>query len=850
MKQDSILPYVAKPGRYLGCEYNSIHKPWKESAVRCALLFPDLYEIGMSHQGLQILYHIINQHPDALAERGYCPDMDMAKQLQNNNLPLTSLESGHPLAEFDLLGITLPYELCYTNILTILNLSGLELLSRDRDEKSPLIIGGGSCSMNPEPMADFFDAILLGDGEEGFLDIIEQVKAAKEDNCTKKELLLRLSHIDGLYVPSFFTVDYTNDGGIESINPLNDGYGEIHRRVLPDLNRIDHLKTPLVPNAGIVHDRLGIEIARGCTRGCRFCQAGMIYRPVRERTPAQISELAHAAIDNSGFDELALLSLSTGDYSCLDTLMHQLMDNFSDDYVSISMPSMRVGTLTQSLMDQIKRVRKTGFTVAPEAGSERLRQVINKGISEEDLLTTCRDAFSLGWKLIKLYFMIGLPTETMEDIDTIVELVKKAKNAGVQAGVGRKQINVSVGTFVPKPHTPFQWEPQLSMDESHERIGRLKRLLPRKGFNLKWHDPKQSYLEGVFARGDRRLAKLLICAWENGARLDSWSDHFNLTTWQESAEQCGIDLDSYLRRRELSETLPWHHLHSGVEVAFLKKELERAHRRKYTPDCRYHSCQKCGLCDFERIKPIVIDKTTTTEHVPSETTHSSHQCHTPPTSTTQDNHYKYLVSYEKRGRICYLGHLEILQLILRAIRRAKITVNFSQGYNPSPKISFSPPLPVGTESLVEFFIMDLPEPLDNLDQVITRLNRELSSGLTVKEIQLHSGKFPQNVKNTFMVTFPSNLTVVEHNAITRFLDQEEVLIKRVRKGKTKEINIRPLIEQITPLDANCLKWTLISRAGSPSVKVLEAIETIFADRQNELLEIKVVKTGWQPFENV
>jgi len=850
MKQNSILPYVAKPGRYIGGEHNSIHKPWQECSVHCALLFPDLYEIGMSHQGLQILYHIINNHPDSLAERGYCPDIDMAKQLKSAGLALTSLESGRPLNEFDLIGITLPYELCYTNILTILDLSGLELLSRDRDEHSPLIIGGGSCSMNPEPVADFFDAILLGDGEEGFIDIIEQIKEAKEENCSKQELLQRLSGIKGLYIPSFFEVDYKNEGSISRIKPLFKGYDTIHRRILPDLNRIDYLTSPLVPNCAIVHDRLGIEIARGCTRGCRFCQAGMIYRPVRERTPGQISDLARNAINNSGFNELALLSLSTGDYSCLDTLMHQLMDEFSDDYVSISMPSMRVGTLTQSVMDQIKRVRKTGFTVAPEAGSERLRQVINKGISEEDLLITCRDAFSLGWKLIKLYFMIGLPTETMDDIDDIVTLVKKAKQAGVQAGVGRKQINVSVGTFVPKPHTPFQWEPQISLDESKNRIDRLKQILPRKGFKLKWHDPKQSYLEGVFSRGDRRLADLLICAWNNGARLDSWSDHFNLDIWLDSAKQCGINFDDYLRRRELSETLPWDHLHAGVKPDFLKKELERAHKLQYTPDCRYHNCHKCGLCDFKLIKPIVHRRKgdIISQNDSGRTTTTESQGNS-PSNQRQENHYKYMVSYEKRGSICFLGHLEILQLILRAIRRAKINVNFSQGYNPSPKISFSPPLPVGTESLAEFFIMDLPQLLKNCDQIILRLNQQLPSGLTVKEIQLYPGKFPQNIKNTFITTFPSKLTVDEHKMIDNFLDDSEVLIKRVRKGKARKINIRPLVENISAHDPNSLKWTLISQAGSPSIKVLEAIKTILPDRQPALLEIKVVKTSWRPCKN-
>lgn len=849
MKRHLILPHVTKPGRYIGGEHNSIRKSWDDCTVRCGLIFPDLYEIGMSHQGLQILYHIVNQKQYALAERGYCPDFDMVKQLKQNNLPLTSLESGHSLAEFDIIGITLPYELCYSNILTILDLAGIDFFSRDRHESSPLIIGGGSCAMNPEPVADFFDAILLGDGEEAFLEIIETVKKAKETKCSRQELLHHLSRIDGLYIPSFFGVDYDRNGKIEAINPLIDGYHYVQRRVLPDLNRKDHLVHPIVPNAEIVHDRLGLEIARGCTRGCRFCQAGMIYRPVRERTVEQLTDMAISGIESSGFDELALLSLSTGDYSCLDSLMCQLMDHFSNKYVSISMPSMRVGTLTQSVMDQIRRVRKTGFTVAPEAGSERLRQVINKGISEEDLLTTCQDAFSLGWKLIKLYFMIGLPTETMEDIDSIFTLVKKAQNAGKQAGSKHKQINVSVGTFVPKPHTPFQWEPQLTINESNQRIQRLKQLLPRKGFKLKWHDPKQSYLEGVFSRGDRRLANLLVDAWKNGAGLDGWSDHFNLAVWQESAERCDINLDNYLRKRDTSEVLPWTHLRSGINDDFLKEELLKAHQLIYTPDCRYNNCQKCGLCDFKKIKPVVVNKIPTeSQEIPGNKKDSAKK-----TSVIAENkegtHYKYNVDYKKTGKICYLGHLEIIRLFFRALQRAKITVNFSQGYNPSPKISFSPPLPVGTESLAEFFIMDLPQPLINTKQTLDSINKELPEGMTVKTIQLHSGKFPQDVKNSYTIILPTRIAAQDLKRIDRFMSKDEVNIERFRKGKAKTINFRPLVEKLVALDENKLELSLINRAGFPSVKVSETIMEILPERQNEAMEIRILKTGWEEIDN-
>ncbi|MFW2368375.1 MAG: TIGR03960 family B12-binding radical SAM protein, partial [Desulforhopalus sp.] len=544
MTDRATLSAVTRPGRYLGREYNAVLKSWESAAVRFNLIFPDLYEIGMSHQGLQILYHILNNQEDSLAERCYCPDIDLENLLRERRQPLVSLESGRPLIDFDVLGFTLPYELCYTNILTILDLASIPLYSRDRDESYPLILGGGACSLNPEPVADFFDAILLGDGEESIVEIGALLATHKHDNMQKDALLDLLAGIEGIYIPAHFSPEYNSSGQLLAVRQQGGQAANVSRRILPNLDDIEHLKRPLVPNAKIVHDRLGIEVARGCTRGCRFCQAGITYRPVRERSVEKIMELAESGLNNSGFEELALLSLSTGDYSCLDQALPQLMDRFAKEYVSIAMPSMRVGTLTPEIMDQVKRVRKTGFTLAPEAGSERLRRVINKGITEDDLIATCSEAFSLGWRLIKLYFMIGLPTETAEDINEIAQLVKKVmatRNSG-PAG-GKKQINVSVGTFVPKPHTPFQWERQLTINESAEYLRLLQKTLPKKGCNLRYHNPSISFLEGVFSRGDRRLAELMQRAWEKGARLDGWSEHFDLRRWQQAAEECQLDLD-------------------------------------------------------------------------------------------------------------------------------------------------------------------------------------------------------------------------------------------------------------------------------------------------------------------
>jgi radical SAM family uncharacterized protein/radical SAM-linked protein len=847
--RNRLLPFVTKPGRYLGHEYNAILKDWNQAEVRCALIFPDLYEIGMSHQGLQILYHILNGQDKVLAERSYCPDRDMEKLLLERQSPLTSLESDHGLAEFDLLGITLPYELCYSNIITILNLAGIPLRARDRDESWPLILAGGSCSMNPEPVADFFDAILLGDGEEAIVEVAAMIGQAKADKLTRPELLKRLATIKGIYIPSFFQPRYTDTGAIDEIRAVHENVPHIQRRIVSDLSATSHLKRPLVPNGKIVHDRLGIEIARGCTRGCRFCQAGIIYRPVRERSPEQILDIARCGLGDSGFDELALLSLSTGDYSCIEQLIKQLMDTFASDYVSVSMPSMRVGTLTQSVMDQIKRVRKTGFTLAPEAGSERLRRVINKGITEEDLLTTCRDAFALGWKVMKFYFMIGLPTETMDDIDAITELAMKAKKEGDRDGRGRRQINVSLGTFVPKPHTPFQWEPQISIDESREKIRRIKSSLPRTGINLKYHDPEQSFLEGVFSRGDRRLAGLLEAAWKGGARLDAWSDHFDLNIWQAAGVECGLSLDTFLRRRDPSEILPWQHLHSGIETTFLQDELAKAHAEAYTPDCRYHGCQQCGLCDFKTIRPIVQGRKkgengeVTSEPqaaIPAGPTTLTSQTIQPPAA----GHFKYNVIYSRTGDICFLGHLELLQLVFRALRRAGIITNFSQGFNPSPKISFGLALPVGTESLAEYFIMDLPAPLTSPADTVTLLNRQLPPGLTVQSVALHSGKVPQSLQSSYTITCPRPVSQAELSRIEVFLKQEQFLLTRIRKGKKSGFDIRPLVVAIIPETANTIRLELLYTSSLPGVKPIEILTQVLQMDAETAATCKVLKTAW------
>jgi len=829
---DPILPLVRKPGQYVGGELHAVSGRFDADHLNFCLIFPDLYEIGMSHQGLQILYHLLNSRERTAAHRAYVPDVDLERELRTQGLPLFSLEAKVGLAAYDVLGITLPYELCYTNILTVLDLAGLPLRAESRTEAHPLVLGGGSCALNPEPVAEFFDAIVLGDGEEIIGEIADLLLLAKDEHWERRAVLTRLARIPGVYVPAFFRPRYHRDRLI-AIEPLQPEYSLVRKRVLPELHEAPYLHHPLVPVVSPVHDRLGVEIARGCTRGCRFCQAGITYRPVRERTLDEIMELANQGIAHSGFEELALLSLSTGDFSCLGELMAALMDRFADDFVSVSMPSMRVGTLTPEIMEQIKRVRKTGFTIAPEAGTDRLRQVINKGITEEDLLATCQDAFALGWKLIKLYFMVGLPTETEADVEGIIHLAKRAR---AQAGQGKGrpvQINLGVATFIPKPHTPFQWEPQLNLEESKQRINRLKQMLPRQGFKIKWHDPEQSFLEGVFSRGDRRLSQLIETAWAGGARLDSWSEHFDLAQWRRAAAACDLVLEEYLRRREAGEVLPWEHLHSGVDRSFLEAEHAKALAQQYTPDCRSHGCQGCGLCDFTTVRPVVHARPAADRPKAA-----------PPVRTEnkpQPQAYTYRVHYSRLGDSRFYGHLELLQLVFRTLQRAGLPLLFSGGFNPTPRVSFSQALPVGVESLAESFDMDLARPLASVEETAGLLNSRLPETIRVTGITLAPRGVIRSSLTSYTVTartYPDDLA----EKMQDFLVRESFVIDRFRKNRHKELDLRPLVTRLE-FDGGQIRFDLLGHQGQPGTNPREILEKVLGLSEREALLVRIMKTG-------
>jgi radical SAM family uncharacterized protein len=589
----SILYQVTKPARYTGGEWNSVIKDWDKTILKFALCYPDLYEIGMSNMALPILYDILNSQPDVLAERVYAPWTDMEAAMRAAGIPLLSLESKHPLKDFDIIGFSLDYELTYTNVLNILDLSQIPVLASERNDSHPIVIAGGSCCLNPEPMSDFIDFFVIGEGEEVLLELVDCLREWKKKNASREELLHRVATIPGVYVPSLYQVEYQADGLIKSITPAAaEAKPVIVRQIVPKLP--PPVTRPVVPYIEVVHDRGAVEIQRGCTRGCRFCQAGVIYRPLRQRPQQEIIQAVGGLIANCGYNEVSLVSLSTSDYPRIEELVASLVRNYNN--LALSLPSLRIDSFSVKLMDSLLSRRKTGLTFAPEAGSERLRRTINKGATEDEILETAAAAFVRGWRSLKLYFMLGLPTETMEDIEAIVQLVAKIRSAGKGTKVGMPQVRVSLSTFIPKPHTPFQWVAQENEPQLNAKHELLKQGLRRKGSHLSWQDPKISLLEAALSRGDRRLGKVIYGAWKLGSTFDAWNEHFNYQNWLDAFAQSGPEPSFYAQReRSLDELLPWAHIDVGVTSAFLKREYQCTMQGKETPDCRYNSCNACGL---------------------------------------------------------------------------------------------------------------------------------------------------------------------------------------------------------------------------------------------------------------
>jgi radical SAM family uncharacterized protein/radical SAM-linked protein len=825
----------------MGGEIGSIVKTAAD--VRFVLAFPDVYEVGMSHLGFQILYAILNGHDWIGAERVYAPWPDREDAMRISGELLSTLESGMPLARADILGFTLQYELSGTNILNMLELAGIPVLASERGEEYPLVLGGGPCAGNPEPLADFFDAFLFGDGEEAVVEIAEVCRGWKQDKGTKEELLQRLSDVEGVYVPSFFAVSYDEGGHVAGIAPLVPGYEKVRRRIAPDLDQLPYPTAPVVPFLKTVHDRVSMEIARGCTRGCRFCQAGYIYRPVRERSPEIVLKKIDEVLRNTGYEEISLLSLSSADYGCITELLRELMAKYAEERVAISFPSLRVGSLTRELADEVAKVRKTGFTLAPEAGSERLRRVINKGIMEEDLILNARDAFLAGWRVIKLYFMIGLPTETMDDVLGIAELAAQVKRAGKGTGHGG-DVTVSVGSFVPKPHTPFQWQRQIGREEILEKQRFLRGELRKRKLAFKWHDAHLSFLEGVFARGDRRLSRVLLKARELGCRFDGWGEHHDFRKWEQAFDETGVDPEFYLRKRDYDEILPWDHMDSGVSGEFLRKEEEKSREELPTGDCREGSCTGCGVCDFSRIKPRVHGPETAGERaalggkaesaVPGEGVRPGVMA------------ARIRLRFSKTGIMSLLSHLELLHLFTRSVRRAEIPIRHSLGFHPHPKFSFATALSVGVESWAEYLDMEIA-PGFGAQRVLESLNRVLPHGMEILEaveIPLRSESLSVILDSTrYRVTLPDGLAPDLRTKADTFIRMESFPHRRIKKGKSTEFDLRLELLELTAT-GNSLEMQV--RRGKP----LEFTSAITGLPEEALHGVRVEKLEVRFRENI
>lgn len=824
-----ILPLIEQPSRYLGSEINTIKKDHSKVKLRFALAFPDLYEIGTSHFGLQILYHILNLHHEIAAERVFAPGTDMEAHLKSSGIPIMSLESHKPLDQFDIIGFSLLYELNYTNILTMLELANIPLFARQRGVSHPFVIAGGPCTCNPEPVADFFDAIVVGDGENVIIKMSHAWLTWKTSGKSDKETLLRMwSHIEGVYIPVFFKPKY-DENGFQTLVPGFSDYKTVKRAIVNDLNNAVFPDAPIIPYGKPVHDRLRIEVSRGCTRGCRFCQAGMIYRPVRERSLETLLSLSDACVASTGYEDMSLLSLSTGDYECIVPLMERLMARYKSRRIAVSLPSLRAGTLSPALMQLVKRVRKTGFTIAPEAGSQRLRDVINKNITKKEIADTVRDAFGLGWRVIKLYFMVGLPTENDNDLQAIVDLVKMLRK--IKGSNGRRgTLNVSVATFIPKSHTPFQWSSQISLTESKQKIRRLQKNLKMPGIQFKFQNPEASMLEGLWARGDRSLGRLLLNAYRKGCKFDGWSDKFNYQLWQEAFCDESVDIDFYTTRlRDTAEPLPWDHIDTGVTKDFLKSELLKAEHGEYTVDCRSGDCNSCGVCDFEIIEPKVFD-------ICEEGTVKIFSA-----DDVKETFYKTLkISFSKRGQAKYFGHLEQVKIFLRAIQRAGIPVKFSAGFHPKPKISFEDPLPIGLESLNEIFYLSVRGDVKPKN-IIDRLNKHLPRGLSVFHCQLAPAKSlcKASMSSTYMVTKKDGF--FDAKELKCFVKRRELVVTRAGpKGKIKTIDLKEMVLKIELSAPNRLKMTLRTEPGR-TVRPFEVIEKIFSLSGEEIKQAAIVK---------